>query len=118
VATVNVQNGKSCILWFDNWNDQLLKTALPELYSFAKNQNLTVAKWFSQQQALALFNLPLSAEAFQQFQILEDLKNGLHIVDQNDIWKTIWGTFLVSKMYKKLNQRDQVPHTTIFLALE
>jgi hypothetical protein len=36
LATVNINNGKSCYLWLDLWNNRVPKYSYPELFSFAK----------------------------------------------------------------------------------
>lgn len=36
LAAASVQDGGTCFIWVDLWNDQVPKLAFPELYSFAK----------------------------------------------------------------------------------
>jgi len=43
------------------------------------HKHLTVAKWHSHHEALELFSLQLSTEAFQQFQKLQEIKEELEI---------------------------------------
>jgi hypothetical protein len=51
-----------------------------------------------------LFSLPLSQEAFQQFQQLSEWFTGWQPTDNSDIWTYIWGSLLFSttKAYKAL----------------
>ena len=36
LASVNIADGSSCLLWDDMWDGRVPRFALPELYSFAK----------------------------------------------------------------------------------
>ena len=45
VATCTVGDVRSVIFWEDTWNNRLLKDLLPRLYSFARNRNISVAKF-------------------------------------------------------------------------
>lgn len=57
-----------------------------------------------------LFNLPLSVEAFQQWQILQVEISELILTDEKDKWTFIWGNsnFSSSKAYKALSGHSQV----------
>jgi len=35
-------DGTTCFFWLYTWNNRLLSTQFPELFSFAKNQHMTV----------------------------------------------------------------------------
>jgi hypothetical protein len=54
-----------------------------------------------------LFHLPLSVEAFQQFQEFSELIDSLHLLEENDIWTYIWRstTFSSQKAYAHLIER-------------
>jgi len=44
-ATGTGGDGQSVLFWEDTWNNRLLKDFLPRLYSFARNRNISVAKF-------------------------------------------------------------------------
>jgi hypothetical protein len=67
LASVTVSDGSSCLLWEDCWSGQPLRLAFPELHSFAKKPNISLASAANTVSTFNLFNLPLSVEAFQQF---------------------------------------------------
>jgi hypothetical protein len=64
MAHVNIQDGKSCFLWHDLWNDVLCSQAFPKLFSFVRNQNTFFYLVANNQDFYELFHLPLSPEAF------------------------------------------------------
>lgn len=84
-SIVQVQNGQSCLLWLDKWNQQPLSAEFIELFSFARNRSITVSKFYSQQPLHDLFSLPLSIEAFQQLQTLQSIRDELLLTDQQDV---------------------------------
>jgi hypothetical protein len=68
VATCTVGDGQSVLSWEDTWNNRLLKELLPRLYSFARNRNISVAKFLKIDDILEHFHIPLSTKAFQELQ--------------------------------------------------
>jgi hypothetical protein len=71
----------------------LLKDSLPRLYSFARNRNISVAKFLQSEDILEQFNLPLSAEAFQELQDLQTIIQGIQVQSNKaDCWQYIWGS--------------------------
>ena len=100
-ARVEMHNGSSILFWHDNWNDQDLKSLIPELYSFTKNKLITVPKALSQDDFTQLLHLPISEEAFGQMQhLLQELDNVM-LTESKDIWRFTWGTnFSSSQAYK------------------
>ena len=92
---------------YDTWNDQVPKQAYTELYSFAKNINIT----FKEATLLASlssfsqnFHQLLSIQAYQQHQDLSTLINGWQHHEETDQWTYIWGNtlFSTSKVYQAL----------------
>jgi len=59
-------SGNSCFLWHDLWGDVILAQSFPELYSFAKKKNITLAEGTSQLPLHTLFHLPMSTQAHYQ----------------------------------------------------
>jgi hypothetical protein len=113
MASVLVNNGKTCLLWDDLWNGKIWKLEFPELHSFAKNKSISLEKAYGSPDLHALFSLPLSVEAHEQLQNLQLELSILDINDQNDKWCYIWGSihYSSSKAYKYLtghSQADQI----------
>jgi hypothetical protein len=105
LAKVQIQNGASCLLWDDLWADEILHQKFPELYSFAKNKKISYLRANSEAQLYELFHLPLSQQAHQQCNALQDLLNQNQMLDQNDTWSFIWNSssYSVKKAYQHLS---------------
>jgi len=43
LAVIQINNGQSCLLWKDTWLDMPVKEKFPELFSFAKDRQLTIS---------------------------------------------------------------------------
>ena len=86
MAMVHVQDGKSCFFWLDLWNNRVLHQDYPELFSFAKDAYIS----FHNVQSTAIlhspFHLPLSDEAYIQFQELGGLVRNINIQQHADQW--------------------------------
>jgi len=74
-----------------------------------------VANFYSQQSLDALVNLPLSVEAFQQWQNVQILRDEQALSDQCDVWTCDWGQFSASKAYKFLMGHNQIPRAFFWL---
>lgn len=99
-----VENGESILFWHDNWVNQALAVAAPELLSFAKNKMISIQKAFDHVDFADLFQLPLSQAAFQQMQGIQQLIEDRPLSDSYDKWSYIWGSniFASTKVYKLL----------------
>jgi len=86
MAMVHVQDGKSCFFWIDLCNKRALHQDYPELFSFAKDAYIS----FHNVQSTAIlhspFHLPLSDEAYIQFQELGGLVRNINIQQHADQW--------------------------------
>jgi hypothetical protein len=84
-AWVEVGEGKTTLLWHDNWDGIRKSAQFLELWSFASCKDITI-----QQARMAasheMFHTPLSAEAFVQFQALNGLLFNLPHNNQRDKW--------------------------------
>jgi len=110
MAVVNIQDGSTCLFWFDLWGGQAQNHTYPELFSFAKNKLLSVQKALEVEPFHRMFHLPLSEEAFQQMELLHQLLQEQHFSDSTDLWHYIWGSPLFSskKAYLHLTGHAQV----------
>jgi len=110
-AQIQINNGKTCFLWHDQWQTRTLEESYPQLYSFAKNKSITLHKALATENCVDLFNLPLSLAAHQQFTLLQQSMSLVQINNQmNDVW-TFFGNNSVyssSKAYKRLMGHQQI----------
>lgn len=93
------------------WDSVIPKLAYPELYSFAKNKNLSLQKAIALQSQLhRIFHIPLSNEAFTQYVELQGIILNLQPSGAKDKWVYIWGTseFSCSKAYKQLKGHREI----------
>jgi hypothetical protein len=113
MATVNIQNGESCLLWDDLWLGRIPRTEFPELYSFTKKPYMSLAEAKISQSLIGTFHLPLSVEAYEQFLQLQDLILQCNQTEEEDTWSYIWGTaeFSSKRAYKKLSGSSQAHPT-------
>jgi hypothetical protein len=84
------------------------------MLSFAKNTNVSVSKVLQMDFLQDLFHLPLSQQAYAEFEELENLcENAQAEVQQHlpDNWSYIWGsdTFSTTKAYNLLIGVQQTP---------
>jgi hypothetical protein len=88
-------------LWNDLWNGQVRQQTLPELYSFLTRREITVKQAKRMVDLHDIFQLPMTTEAFQQYNSLKDEIDDIEITQETDKWIYIWGTsqFSVHKGY-------------------
>jgi hypothetical protein len=105
IARVEVRNGRSCQLWGDLWEEDLLKHKFPELFSFAKKKEITFAVALNQVPIHGLFHLPLSEQAHRQMTQLQICLEGFQLKHTPDRWIYIWNSadFSVKKAYQCLS---------------
>jgi hypothetical protein len=86
----------------DLWNNSVPSPNFPELFSFAKNQNVTLQKDKEMLNISDLLYLPISqvAQLLQLANLIQTFPRG----DEYDIWTYIWGApfFASMKAYKHL----------------
>lgn len=112
LTVVQIHNGRSCLLWEDNWMDGPVRAAkmrFPELHSFSKNNRISVDKAVAHNQLNKLFHIPMSAQAFSQLQVMMNLLENLNLDNESDLWSYAWGSiFSASKAYKRMIGDPQV----------
>jgi hypothetical protein len=99
----------------DIWNDHLLQNEFPRLFSFAKNKKISVAQFLLNNNIEQ--QVPLSVEAFQEYQSLQQVIQQIQIIDQaKDSWSYIWGnsTYTSSKFYHLSYKNLQPPKPFIW----
>jgi hypothetical protein len=118
VAACQVGNGTTVMFWSDVWNDLLLQNHFPRLYSFAKNKQILVAQILLNNSIQEQFHLPLSVQAFQEYQDLQQLIQGIQIQSEiKDKWTYIWGNdrYSASKFYYLPFKNVQPPKQFIWI---
>jgi hypothetical protein len=68
-----MNNGSTILFWLDPWNGSPLAQSCPELFSFARNIHINTSKVLSLTNTTQLMQLPLSEQAFIQFQFIQNL---------------------------------------------
>lgn len=96
IACSTVRNGNSVFFWKDIWNGNILSLQNPELNSFAKYNESTVAQVLQEEEFQDLFHLPLSVQENEQFQAMQALIQDHHLSNEEDIWTYIWNTAVYS----------------------
>lgn len=104
VTTCVPRAGDTILLWKDIWiSDEVLQVKYNHLFSFALDEDISLAKYHDNPEPASNFHLPLSLEARQE---LDSLNEQLHLVVLEplvaDEWITCWGdtTFKSVKFYK------------------
>lgn len=105
IALVLVKDGASCLFWDDCWQGPPLKLAYPELYSFVKKSSISLKRVTVVNDVSSLFSLPLSVQAYGQFQQVQVILQDLQHLDGMDTWTYIWGSsiFTSKKAYCQLS---------------
>jgi hypothetical protein len=107
-----VGDGSTVLFWYDVWNDLLLQNKFSRLYSYATNRNIFVAQFLLNNHIEEQFHLPLSIQAFQEYQQLQDLIQNLQTSgNDKDIWEYTWGntTYTASSFYHLTFKNLQPP---------
>jgi hypothetical protein len=106
--------GDTCSLWLDQWEGQTPSRTMPELFSFAKNQFLTIYKAKTILDLNSILHLPISQEAYLQLVQLAQMLDNVTTSTEPDIWTYVWGSpwFSAAKVYTYL-----IGHRSIHSAL-
>lgn len=107
-----VQDGRTSLFWDDMWGSGICKQEYPEIYSFATKTNISLQAFVEEESLNNLFNLPLSQEAFHQWQSLELALDTVILTQEKDEWAYIWGNlnFSSSRAYKIMKGTIQIHH--------
>jgi hypothetical protein len=112
MTAAHVHDGRSCLFWLDLWNNRLLHQDFPELFSFVRDANISVHNADNMVPLHSLFHLPLSIEAYDQYQQLEHIVLNINFQQRPDHWSYMWGfsIFSSSKAYRRLIGHRTVHH--------
>jgi len=105
LAAAEIKDGKTCLFWDDLWLNKVPRIHYPELYSFARVEDMIVHMALNAEEPEFIFHFPLSPIAAQQLVEIAESLESLPASNDTDIWTYIWGTpfFSTSKAYKHLN---------------
>jgi hypothetical protein len=105
MSRVEVNNGKSCMLWEDLWGTEPIIHKFPELHSFVKKQHISFAEGAIVTPFHRFFHLPISQQAHIQMLQLQAEIQETHLNDLPDKWFFIWNSHLysVKKAYRHLS---------------
>lgn len=112
LAKCNIGDGKSALLWADQWHNSCLNECFPHLFSFAKNTLITVEVALNLEYLEDLFHLPLTVQAYEEFEQLEIICEELKSYrEYNDTWSYILGSeqFSSSRAYNYMIGVKLVP---------
>jgi hypothetical protein len=89
-----------------------LQHSFPELFSFCRDTLVKAVK--SAATAINLFHLPLSTEAYEQFQQLDIITQNIQLNSDSDQWRYIWGFNIFSHQAKLTKFSLEAPKCTLF----
>jgi hypothetical protein len=104
VAQCDFIQEKSILIWQDKWSALPLKDTWPHLYSFCKDEGISIKQALLVPEASDLFYLPLSGETLLQFHLFQALLLDLEPAMGTDTW-IVFGNMVtpkVSRVYSSL----------------
>jgi hypothetical protein len=107
ISTVLPGRGDTFLFWSDSWmfdgSVQPIAQRFPRLHSYVKEPNLTAKQVYDCPVFAELFHLPLSAQAYEEFQQVAQVMASSPLSVAADVWQYSWGTtFTASKYYQHL----------------
>ena len=109
VAVVRPGRGDSFLFWSDKWllngSVQPLAERYPRLFSFVLDPTLSAAEVYGEEDLLSLFYLPLSEQAYQEYNELTLIMQSSPLSLDQDSWTYDWGpVYSSAKYYNKLHE--------------
>uniref|UniRef100_A0A0A9U841 Uncharacterized protein n=1 Tax=Arundo donax TaxID=35708 RepID=A0A0A9U841_ARUDO len=71
IAAATAGNGSTILLWQDVCNGSYLKEELPRLFSFVRNDNISLQQFLHNPTPHDNFHVPLSMQALEELQVLQ-----------------------------------------------
>jgi hypothetical protein len=91
IANCNIGDGSTVLFWSDLWNGNVMQIKYPRLFSFARNKKISVSQFLTNNN-LDQFHLPLSEQAYQEYQSLQGYIQTIQVQpNTKDSWHYIWG---------------------------
>lgn len=103
-VSVTPLDGDTVLFWDDRWHGDILNQQFPELASFSTCPNATLKEIKESNSLIQHFHLPLSQQAYMQFQDLYDILAHAQQNQGNDQWifNGANSTFSSLKIYKQI----------------
>jgi hypothetical protein len=106
IAVCNIGQGDTALFWKDDWQNQIMQETYPCLFSYAQDEDISVKLFGSLENIADIFHMPLSPEAFEQYQnLLQIAQNINNAQEVNDTWTYNWGDTYSSRKYYKFVHR-------------
>jgi hypothetical protein len=110
IAHCKIGKGDTALFWKDEWSNGILHDLYPCLFSYVQNEDISVKEFCFAVDISDIFHLPLSPEAFQQFQQIQQFTQQLSLSQSNnDVWTFQWGDCYTSRKYYKFVYRSLNP---------
>jgi hypothetical protein len=113
IASCSIASGDTALIWSDKWTSDLLMTKFPRLHSFAIDMLASVKNILNLDDPIDAFHLPLSTQAFEEFQDFNLLASQTRAninAEEKDVWSYSWGArFSASIIYKLNFEHIQAP---------
>ncbi|TVU46354.1 hypothetical protein EJB05_05881, partial [Eragrostis curvula] len=111
ISSANVGDRKTVLLWDDFWGQGVPRVQFPHLHSFTNRPQISLLEASNTEPVHLLFHLPLTVEAYQQYLILAEEINSVHLRNERDVWTYNWSSAIYSssKAYKQLMGHRHVP---------
>jgi hypothetical protein len=105
ITTCQIQDGSSTLFWKDFWTEGgLLCHKYPRLFSYVIDEDVSVLRMTQTERLDSIFVLPLSVEAFQEWQEITHLVSTVSLSEHRSDQRTfVWGSkYTPSKFYNFL----------------
>jgi len=102
ITTVTIGDGSSVLFWKDHCLFPSMADEFPRLYSYARDEDVSVQGLLTAASIGASFHLPLSAQAMEELRDMQVAAADVTMtLGSRDSWDTIWqgGRFTSSKYY-------------------
>ena len=103
IARCTIGDGSTVLFWDDIWTDHILSEQYPRLLSFAKNTRASVQDMLQAHELENQFHLPLSQDAFEELEALQQQLTALQPPQSDDdVWNYVWGngSYSSQRLYK------------------
>jgi len=111
LSSVTVGDGSTILFWSDACHGAPLDEQWPHLFSYAHDEHILVQQFLTEEDTSTFFHVPLSIDAYEQYQVMFSKLGNVQLTQGNDTWGYIWGSpnFTSNKAYYKLLGSISVP---------
>lgn len=85
-ANCHISQGNTILLWSHKWNDIPCIEVFPKFHSFATNDAISIKRIVFYSDLGELFHIPLSLQAYNQFEKLQTLLQHVQLSENKHIW--------------------------------